>query len=104
MNHLILTLLVSINSGLIGGEQANQMLFHSTVYVDRNCTASKVAPKLFLLAAHCVKNGPYKNTPAFIKNIFNQKISLTLKTHFSSDFKVSVDKIYIHPSFEKEIS
>jgi hypothetical protein len=51
-------------SALIGGSSAAPDEFRSTVGIADDCTAAKVAPRLFLTAAHCVAVGrPLKGFP-----------------------------------------
>src|SRR6476620_6670015 len=42
------------NDALIGGRAASAGQFPATVYLKGECTATKVAPKRILTAAHCV--------------------------------------------------
>ncbi len=42
------------NDALIGGKAASASQFPATVYLKSGCTATKVAPKRLLTAAHCV--------------------------------------------------
>jgi hypothetical protein len=80
---------------LIGGKDAGKDEFRSTVYIKGSCTATKIAKRAFLLAAHCVIN--FKN--AEIKHKYNGTGKIKIETHYGASYKLKVIGAFAHESY-----
>lgn len=92
---LVITLMslhASAHPFLIGGEQAETTQFRSTVHLALGCTASKVASKTFMLAAHCVLN-------QYGENSYNPGSIIVIKTHYGITATTTVKKVFAHESY-----
>ena len=84
------------DDALVGGKAASAGQFPSTVYLKSGCTATKVAPKILLTAAHCVLD------PATVSIRFpkGSKISVAHDpTKGYADFEVAAT--LVHPTWLK---
>jgi len=83
---------------LIGGHQAPSNMYLSTVKIDGNCTAAKVASHTLLLAAHCVFN----NETLWVDDEFTSGKKIRLMTHYGVDRQVTIESSVPHDSYGLE--
>lgn len=77
----------STESDLIGGTEAREGEFPSTLLVRGNCTVARVGPRHILTAAHCV----YDNSSRKIRADFGPGRPLYLTNHIKADSYAAVD-------------
>jgi secreted trypsin-like serine protease len=81
---------------LIGGRAASPGQFPSTVYLKGECTATKVAPKRLLTAAHCVLD------PATVSIRYPAGSRLSLAHDPAKGYAdVEVAAVHVHPAWLK---
>lgn len=81
---------------LIGGRAASASQFPATVFVRGECTATKVAPKRLLTAAHCVLD------PATVSLRYAAGSKLSLAHDPSKGYlDVEVASVHVHPAWAK---
>ena len=97
---LLLLSLLTLKSAyaLIGGDLATSRQYRSTVF-NGSCTGAKIAPRKFLFAAHCfIDNETKALTPEFAP-----RSRMNLKTHYGTEYAVTLENIYVHPSYINEL-
>jgi secreted trypsin-like serine protease len=84
------------NDALIGGKAASAGQFPSTVFLKGECTATKVAPKRLLTAAHCVLD------PATVSIRYPAGTHLSVAHDPSKGYAdVEVAAVHVHPAWMK---
>ncbi len=98
---LTITLLPLAQAGekLIGGRLAKGEEFKSTVYIGGFCTASKIGPRTFLTAAHCMVNG----ATATVKDNFSKGALISVATHYAPVALLTVDEAFPHETYTAEM-
>lgn len=93
---LVLLLILSNSYAyLIGGRLAKKSELKSAVYINNNCTATKIGDQFFLTAAHCVYD--YQN--GLIRDAYFIGSHLTIQTHYGVDKVLTIVKSFPHYSF-----
>lgn len=85
---------------LVGGRQAADDEFPSTLLIGTNCTAAKVGPRHVLTAAHCTDNNPIFREGAAL-HLTSKKAANNSSTEDPSFIPVVVEKTYIHSTWEE---
>lgn len=90
----------SAHAWLIGGKAPQKKEFRSTVFINQACTGSKIGPKLFLTAAHCVIDNQTGN----LLRKYEPNEYVQLKTHYNflSHGNV-IARTYMHPGYQKRV-
>ncbi len=84
------------DDALIGGKAASATQFPATVYLKSGCTATKVAPKRLLTAAHCVLD------PATVSLRFPKGSRISIAREPSKGYAdLEVAAVDVHPAWLK---
>lgn len=83
------------HSFLIGGESANKDSLRATVWLNKSCTASKVGPKTFLTAGHCV----FGDSQGRLLADYLPGRKITIATHYDVKKRVTVDEVHSHETY-----
>jgi secreted trypsin-like serine protease len=84
------------NDALIGGRAASAGQFPATVYLKGECTATKVAPKRLLTAAHCVLD------PATVSIRYPAGSRISVAHEPAKGYAdVEVAAVHVHPAWMK---
>jgi secreted trypsin-like serine protease len=84
------------NDALVGGTKASLGQFPATVYLKSGCTATKVAPKRLLTAAHCVLD------PATVSIRFRKGSKISVAHDPAKGFvDVEIADAHVHPTWLK---
>lgn len=91
----LLTSLVTMQLGLIGGSTALPYELKSTIFIDRSCTATKIAPYYFLTAGHCIVDEDRNVRPMYRHlNTF-----FYIRSHATNVRRINIVKYFIHNEF-----